>query len=195
MMVLVDLPSIEPVTKYLEDNFDKSSLLATHILSAPHSKLSVRALVPNGTSLDRALEFDRGGLNEMDAASTWLTDRVRNQCRSEGGGTFLVEDAWIEIGDIPQVRSKVHVPLFAFDHSTYYWADCAGLTNTAVGDVLKAAASFQIIAAFTLFKLASDKVPNKSTIDEKIFESLVSHVKEFYLRAYDQESFVVLGMT
>lgn len=190
-MQLIELPA-ELVFKYVNDNFGDTSGLAEHLQSFPVAQYTACALVPNGTLLNRALEFDRGGLFSMSQTLRWLSERLKELGQQYGGGTFFVQDVWMTIEDRARFLSEFRAAMFGYDVSPYFWLGGENFSYDWVEDTLGATRSFQIVAAFTSHPLHKNQVGNDLMIDGSSFGALLSGVKEYYLRAYDQESYIVL---
>lgn len=190
-MQLIKLPS-DIMFKYIQDNLGNTPGLAAYLLSFPSTQFSAWALVPKETLLNRALEFERGGLFSTSQTQQWLFNRLENLCKRYVGGTFFVQDVWLTIEDNVSPLSDIPASMFGYDGSPYYWIKCDAFSYDKVGDTLKSPGGFQILAAFSSCLLDKEKFVIHPVIDEPTFKTLLKGVQEYYMRAYDGESFFVL---
>lgn len=190
-MQLIKLPS-DIMFKYIKDNLGNTTGLAAYLLSFPSTQFSAWALVPNETLFNRALEFERGGLFSTRQTQQWLFNRLENLCKRHVDGTFFVQDVWLKIEDNLHTSSDIPASWFSYGGSPYYWLKCDAFSRDKVGDTLRSPGGLQILAAFSSCLLDKKQIVSDLTIDESTFKTLLKGVQEYYMRAYDGESFFVL---
>jgi hypothetical protein len=190
-MQLIELPT-ELVINYAMDNFGGISGLAAHLLSFSPAELAAYSLVPTGTEQGRALEFERGGLFSMSQTRQWLLGRLKTLSKQYGAGTFFVQDVWMKIDDHTKFIADLQTNMFCINSSPFFWAGHEAFSSKCIANTLAATRGFQILAAFSVHHLSKGQFENDFVIDEVKFNALLSGVKEYYMRAYDEESFLVL---
>jgi hypothetical protein len=190
---LLPLP-IDLMFEYGKENFGKISGLAQYLLSFPPEKISAFALVPKETLINRALEFERGGLFSSNEPQQWLLERLNDQSERCGGGTCIVQDIWMKISDRMPFLSTIGAAMFGHDGSPYYWLGSADFSYDKIRDTFGASRGFQILAAFTSRSLDKNKISADNIIDNLTFNTLLEGVQELYMRAYDEESFFILQL-
>jgi hypothetical protein len=187
-MQLMELP-IAAVLKQFDEVYIYSSGLASHLRSRKPDEIQAFALVPSGTTLDRALEFKRGGFGPMSISQTWLLERIKSLCMRQKRGSFFVQDLGISVENRVDFISFFQTSLFGYADSAYYWSNCDTLNYNVLSDTLGAHRGTWPIAAFSIFPINESKV--NFLIDSNFFEELLSGIQEYYFRLYDHESFII----
>jgi hypothetical protein len=191
-MHLVDISSRSIAQAYILETFGDVSGLASYILRTADNQLQLSALVPVGTTLDRALNFRHGGLCKSSEAQNWLFRRLEKMKKDHPYGTFLVQDIWNGSVDHLTLLEQSQHQTFRFDADTYFWLDRDKFNSSQLKIALQSTLSLQRIAAFSESKFDAALVKSDFTVDKVIYDNLVSKIREFYLSAYDDESFLMV---
>jgi hypothetical protein len=166
--------------------------LAAHLLSLPVADFSAYALVPEGTLQDRALEFERGGFFSTSEDCRWLFERLRALGEQYAGGAFVVQGVWTNTEDHAKNPLDCPITMFSFNGSAYFAMDYQHFSLEQIKMATGAAFGFQILAAFTTHPLNMAGLGSELSMAEAEFEAMLQGIKEFYLNAYDGESFLIL---
>lgn len=138
--------------------------------------------------MQRAIQFEAGGLTDVNLTSRWLIPHVTSELKGHDDGLFINQDIWAEAGD---AQSSITPYAFSDDgRALYYYVDSNSVGTESLGECLREALSF-VTAMFVIsscnlrLSLASRKIHDWE-LDE-----LARSVTEMIVQVYDRESFLV----
>jgi hypothetical protein len=168
--------------------------LAAALFEHPPNAWNVAALVPPNTPEERLLEFDRGGLTTRSESMNWLYSHIKKLSDIAGGGTFVVQDIGISVDVRTPIMTANSAKYFGYGDSTFYWEDTSFFGTEDMDKVLRAVRSFPCIAAFTTIDLTRFRISNSETLSRSAFDEIQHNINEYYISAYDEESYVVVNV-
>ena len=138
------------------------------------------AVVPSGTPLTRAQQFDSGGLVSARAGEDELIKRLVKRT-----GVFVVQDSWAP----PEHYQKIRFPanVCVRDAKNYLWTELTAESPAAI----RACWGEPIVFQYAGFLIDDTNAAQQLRTGSASIEDMASHVTEIYAPAYDQESFVM----
>lgn len=187
MKGFVELDVTPDARNYIGGYLEKLKGLAERLAPLIATTGSIHAIVPDGTSLERAIQFEAGGFNIGGASSHWLFPLVMARIGKSGDGLFIIQDIWADAGFIRPEWS----PFATSDGGSviYYFIQSTDVSQDALDNALRAPMSFLT----AMFIAPSGTLPLSSgdSLSGDELDLLATCVTEFVMEAYDQESFVV----
>jgi hypothetical protein len=144
------------------------------------------ALVPEGTSLERAWQFKTGGLLSRRQADAWLADYVRSSRVGANAGCLVFQDVWEKPKDV----RGAHPNAFLQGDSVYYWLAKNAINVSSVSKMFREIISFQNVAMYCEY-VPDESASNSRFVDETVIAELARTTVRVFAGAYDQEGFVV----
>src|SRR5262249_13814010 len=148
------------------------------------------ALVPVGTTLNRALEFEHGGLISARGVRDWIVQHIVHLCQTTPDSTVLFEDKWGGRKGEKAVMAGTETQSF-HDKVVNYFVEGRKANAASVAKAASAAASFLLVGAFTRYPLAAAQLPTDLTIDDAVMRDLAANTVELYVSSYDRESYLI----
>lgn len=146
----------------------------------------IRAIVPCGTSPKRALQFNAGGLTEVNLEQHWLAPHVHAKLKHSAKGVFVVQDLWARPED---VKSDAP-PHFASDggRSIHYFIEPQQYNP----DALLAIEIATISMTTAMFIVENCEVDfADGSVDDRELLALAEGAHEVIIPAYDGESYLI----
>jgi hypothetical protein len=172
---------------FMRSELDQNCPLSTVVAKLFDNNDKVFALMPEGTGLDRAKQFKRGGLMGMGETHKWFADYIAKTFSNNGDSIQIIfEDPWMKPCDFTKIPQKQ--PFF-FSRSTIYYApDSSNLFSTLNAGMKEVKSSTLI--GFIVSPPVS--VPQKgAAIRKETLMQLAKNTRAVFVSAYDQESYVV----
>jgi hypothetical protein len=148
---------------------------------------SIHAIVPDGTSLERAIQFEAGGFDTGGAISHWLSPLVMARIGKSPDGLFIIQDIWADARMIKPDSS----PYATSDggSTVYYFVKSTDVSLDALYSADRDAMSF----VRAMFIVPSGALPLSSgySLSGDELDLLATRVTEFVIDAYDEESFLI----
>ena len=189
MSGFVELDVTRVGIKYLRDWLGDSPGLCSAIIPEVERQGEICALVPRGTSYDRATQFELGGLiKDAELDARWLFPYVLQKLRGRPKSALIVQDIWAEARD-----AKTEGPSFFVTEdgkSLYYYADGDNLVAATINNMLRVTISF-VDVLFLFESCEIDFASQDRVIESCRVNAEAVRVSELIVRAYDQESFIV----
>jgi hypothetical protein len=146
----------------------------------------VFAVVPVGTSRERALRFEMGGLSTLDHARNWLF----NDLASRSIGTIVIQDAILSRADL-EMRRPAFETFFVEDERVYYYLSLINLSPDRLTTVVREVRSFQsTVFHLRVFNMSFEQRKHHQVPGDFLNQFLPDAIS-VYLSAYDQESWIV----
>jgi hypothetical protein len=188
---LVELPLGQAGLDYVRVNMGGETSFCREMLPLAMKGRNVFAVVPEGTDMARAMQFDRGGLVRTRFTDHWLAERMLSACRSHPEGLLVFDEPWGgRKGDPAAMRRDD--PKFFHDRFVYHFVEAKTASPTLVDKAMRAPGGFLFIAAFSLYPFAASTLPADLTVqDDQIMRDIAAQTQELYISAYDHESYVV----
>ena len=160
-----------------------ASKLADIVLTAGR----VYAPLPTGTTTERALKYDVGGLCPQSDGLDWL---FRN-LTSKKDGTLIFQDVWSRPSDLV-IRRPTLESYFNDGSGVYYYLPSFSLTPNALNELYKRISSFQVVGFYVARALnLTFEQRRRHQIPSDHLDQLLPFTTSVYVGAYDQESWVV----
>lgn len=138
------------------------------------------AIVPAGTSVARAEQFDTGGLVSTTAAEDQIISRSLGS-----PGLLVIQDLWANTKDYED--HAIALNLWIYQGKVYLWAGLGSAHTDQIRSLLRHPISWR----YAGFLVEDPTVAQKLLAGSASLEDLASHVTEIYVPAYDGESFVI----
>jgi hypothetical protein len=188
MKNVIELDVTAPGREYFRHWFDGLPGLCARMLPFVASQGRISAIVPEGTSEARAIQFTAGGLGEFCPLSGWLIPHVTDRLKESARGILLHQDIWAKSSDV-----QPSAPPFIVSENpdaVYYFVTADQLSLSTFEACLWAPLSF-VTAMLVIpdFKLSLQK--NRHVLEAVELEALASGVTEMIATAYDQESYLI----
>jgi hypothetical protein len=186
------------VVKELGDEFDalrrrfgESSGLLRYFSSKDGGSLSLHGMVPAGISPERAADFEQGFGGDQRQSRMWLNEHLIRLASQNDSGSFIVQDIGLSVDIRRSFLSAIAPQYFGYQNSAYYWLNHKQFSLQKLDLTLNVVRSFPLIAAYCALDLFQGYFRNGQEVSHEQFSALTVELKEFYLSAYDDESFVV----
>ena len=162
--------------------------LAARAAQLPIRQGQVTALVPEGTSLERAIDFDCGYL-----VRTSSTDRVLVRdilSRRHQGSSLVVQDTINLPTDEYVVDHCVDGLKFFYDSAVYWFINDEEFDEESVMNTMDLPHGFHILIFLLGCPVDETRFLNQE-VSVAVISDIVNHIEEIAISAYDQESFVI----
>jgi hypothetical protein len=189
MNKLVELPVGVEGLKYVSSCLQQGRGLCSNALRMVKNG-SAFAVVPDGTSADRAKAFVIGGLMSRMQTKRWLVNHIVTEMQKNWRICLVIQDIWARPSDERLAPNGVKV-CFSND-DVYYIISRKSASFEAVMQALEAVSSFLFIAA--LVHSRSDTLIDclsGQTFSNDVVKEMTNDVRELFVSAYDQEGMVV----
>lgn len=164
----------------LEGEVGLASLMANQIAVGG----SVTTIVPAGTELARAEQFEVGGLMSRRCAMKWLIGLIRSQ--QAYGLYFVAQDIWANVADASLNDRTIR--RFLLPPSGVYFYTDPGATEENIEKTIASVSSYLFFAVITKIE---DRERISSGVSDDFLEKLAENASLSLVSTYDQESFVV----
>ena len=145
-------------------------------------------MLPEGTTIDRAMQFAAGGLMGAQEVQTWLTAHILAVTPIYPNGMFIIQDAFgRRFGDVSV--QKIKSDHFFDKWNTYYFINSAMIEKRTIVNALLDNTSYMLLGFF-ISKL-DETLTSGNMYDGQLIHKLAENIQEIYVSAYDQESVVV----
>lgn len=175
---------------YIRHHFERGTSFCQEVLHSSFTGGKVFALVPEGTTLARALQFDWGGFTSTRPPDAWLRNRMIALCSADPNSVIIFEDAWAGRKGDKAVMAGAE-PKFFHQEFVSYFIEGAKASNSTIEQAMRAVSSFLFVAALVRYPFSAEQLSADLTIDDKLMHELASNVHELYVSAYDRESYIV----
>ena len=171
------------IGRYLAKNEGLAERVAPLIAAAG----SIHAIVPDGTSLERAIQFEAGGYNTGGAISHWLSPLVMARIGKSPDGLFIIQDIWADATMIEPDSS----PFATSDGgaTVYYFVKSTDVSLDALYNADRDAMSF--VKAMFIVPSGAPPLSSGYSLSGDELDLLATRVTEFVIDAYDEESFLI----
>lgn len=192
-------PPIVPLTEvelgqagfdYIRHHFERGTSFCQEVLRSAFTGGKVFALVPEGTTLARALQFDWGGLTSTRPPDAWIRNRMMALCSADPNSVLIFEDAWAGRKGDKAVMEGTH-PKFFHHEFVSYVVKGGEASDETIDQAMQTVSSFLSVAAYVRYPLAAEKLPADLTIDDQLMHELAANTQELYVSAFDRESYII----
>jgi hypothetical protein len=146
------------------------------------------ALLPQGTSLERARKFDVGGLSITSASKSYLARRFLGCPPANCEGTLIVQDTVAQANDLN--ISKSNEDKFFYENRIYYFLNAADFSEQSIADVIRGSRGFWVVGFLVACRVNREGILDQE-VGEPTFADLANNIREVFVSAYDGESFVM----
>jgi hypothetical protein len=195
MLELSDVKKKSAVIEYLDAYIGDTPGIAAMLMDRIKFNPSIKALVPIGTDPERILKFEQGGLTQTSTIYDWICNRLKllSGLEISKPGTFVSQDVWMFKADYLPHLSRRKTNVFFFDEKPYSWIPCSNPTIEIVTSLLNAPSNFMVLYAYSAHALESNTLKSGTDISGAEMELLTKGIREYYISAYDGESFIVVS--
>ena len=184
----IELPLGEAGMAYVRHALEMGAGLSKQVLATAFSGGAVFAAVPEGTSIERAKQFEAGGFYCW-GTWAWLQAQVKALCAADPQSTFVVEDPWGgNYGDAAVMRGTEKK--FFDGKFVDYFVERADLSDRAIEETTRAP-GFLFIGFFSRYPLSSAMLPPDLKAGDKLIRQLAENTQQIFVGAYDGEGWVV----
>jgi len=171
---------------YVEKILKGWSMFAENIPSEYLRNGRVFAIVPQGTSLDRAKKLECGGIGMENSVVNWLSEHLlSNKCND---AALVIENTAARSED-KSVKCSSHLKFF-YHKWIYNFCNTSNFSDASIKETFFAQRGFMDISFYISTSVDESRVLNKE-VDEFTVKSFIEHIEEIFLGAYDGESLVV----
>ena len=154
--------------------------------------LVISALVPEGTTRTRAEQLDEGGLTPQDSTINWIVSRAEVRDTSNKNYLLYAQDIWMDLRSPNDLRDQDRINSFVYLGCPYYYISSSILNPSLVGELVLSVKSFQFLMGLSQFDLEVKACDSLAAIYIDQVDGIWNNTLEFYISAFDQESFVVV---
>lgn len=185
MTNLCEIPIGELGKSYILSVFDRIPGVCAEAGASVSQQGDCYAVLPRGTPLSRAEQFEAGGVVTEQSSTKWLEERIAFYAAGGKKGVILVQDLWAQPSD--HLKRPPMFDWWTHDNEVYIWSEFGGASRSAVVELLREPISFKF-AVFLVGnpELAESLKPGKGNVKE-----VAADVMELYVPAYDDESFIM----
>jgi hypothetical protein len=196
MLELSEVKNTATVTEYLTANLGKTEGIAAYLIGQLNLKPTIKVLVPRDTDSERILKLNQGGITDTSKSYTWILSRLKilSNLETSKVGTLVAQDTWMGKSDYPPPFSYCKNNIFFSLKKPYFWIPCAKINLESVTSLLDSPSSFVSLYAYSAYSLKSDILENGADISAFEMELLKNGIREYYISAYDRESFIIISM-
>lgn len=177
---------------YFKHWFEGIPGLCARMLPVVEAQGSITALVPKGTSHDRALQFEAGGLEDFRPLSEWLFPRLVGKMKTTGSGILLNQDIWAKSSDLRPSDPPAMVS--ENPDAVFYFVTAENLSLSSLEACMWAPLSF-VSALFVVPDCKLYLPQDRRVLQSAELDALASDVTEIVILAYDQESYLIWRQT
>ena len=196
MLELSNVKKKSAVTEYLAANIGDTVGIAASLMERIKFDPLFKALVPIGTDSESILKFDQGGLTRTSTTFDWICNRLKilSSAETSKTGTFVAQDIWMSKSDYLPHISRRQTNVFFFHEKPYSWIPCTNLNVETVTSLLNSPSSFVALYAYSAYALKPNVTESGADILASEMELLTKEIREYYISAYDRDSFIVVSM-
>ena len=195
MLKLCDIKNKTIVTEYLRANLNADGIAAT-LLKVLKLNPTIKELVPSGTTSESISRLDHGGFTETSKTYAWVCSRLKFLSYAEWPktGTFIAQDNWMTKSVYLPPFSDIQTNIFFFSERPYFWIPCSKLEIKTVTSLLNSPSSHVALYAYSTYSLKLNIVKKGTDILASEMELLTKEIREYYVSAFDRDSFIVISM-
>jgi hypothetical protein len=145
-------------------------------------------LLPQGTSLERAKQFDTGGLPITSASQRYLARHFLEDFSANQESALIVQDTVSQPNDLGMRRSNEDK--FFYENRVYYFLNSSDFSEQSVADVIRSSRGFWVIGFLVGGRVNREEALNQQ-VEELAFAGFGANIREVFVSAYDGESFVM----
>jgi len=175
---------------YVESRLQQGTGLCSDLLARFTANDRFFAPAPSGTSLERAQEFETGGLMLRDKMKKWLAGYLQTMRRSMGAAVVF-HDVWAKPEDFE--GDNPSTPRFFADGNVYYYMNRDIYDVDSVSKGLEQITSYLMVGAIVSSKIVG-KIDGEIA-DARLVEEIAHNAQSVFVSAYDQEGLVVWERT
>lgn len=188
MKNVIELDVTAPGREYFKHWFGGLPGLCARMLPFVESQGRISAIVPEGTSEARAIQFTAGGLGEFCPLSSWLIPHVMERFKGSDRGILLHQDIWAKSSDI--LPSAPPYVVSERPDAVYYFVRGDQLSLSTIEACLWAPSSF-VTAMLVIPDCRISFQESRHVVEAVELEALASEITEMIALAYDQESYLI----
>jgi hypothetical protein len=188
MEKIIELRAGEAGLRFVEETLAGWGGLATRAAHLPIRQGQVVALVPEGTSLDRATRFHEGYLVRTSATDGALVRHILS--RRHQGSSLVVQDTVTPPASKYVVDYRAEDLKFFYESAVYWFINGEEFDEQSVMGTIQLGNGFHILI-FLLGHPVDEKRFLNREVSAAVISDFVNHIEEIAISAYDQESFVI----
>lgn len=173
---------------YISSWFTGGTGLSSRIPRQLEQGGDVFALLPAGTTRERALQFETGGLLSWRETCTWFDHEIEQLSSHADKGSLAFQDVWFG----PQDAVGGGFDGAFFDQSSvYYILGAHEMNAAAISRTMLKIRSFLLVAVFCNLSFRAADVPATRVLDETLIDAMANNAQEVFVSAYDYEGLIV----
>jgi len=174
--------------EFVQNSLNDWKGLAKDAASLPIQTGTAMALVPKGTSMERALQFSKCNIKVSHYEPNWFEDRFHRLMKEHQKCSFIVQDmASISTDDWVK---KSDSPMFFHNKSIYYYLNRKDFRADKIVDLLYAYPGSHHVFGFFLKCGITDAI-QKQDVPSETYKGILDNIVEIYVSAYDREGHVI----
>jgi hypothetical protein len=147
--------------------------------------------LPAHVTLERALQFEAGGVMFGGEQFDWVKDHMLSFCARGKQNLLIFEDQVWRRGD--KGISDISSNMFYYDNEVYYYIECGVVSGDKIVSASREVKSFLSISF--LVNAHGLLLQRGRTIEIRELDEIAANVSEILVSAYDQEGVVVWSRT
>lgn len=188
---LVAIDEVETVIDFLSSNFGTRGGLAELCIRIIRDGALVQALVPEELINSKELNFDAGWGRNTTTTTNWLANRL-NRVSAGISSTVIIQDVWMMLSDYNDYDVSSLIDLSTFKECPYFSITGDHFEPFVVQSLLNSSPSHVAPLAIvpTVLTFENQNLPR---LPNRLPEDFFSEVSEFYIRAFDGESLLIVN--
>jgi hypothetical protein len=146
------------------------------------------APLPEHVSLERARQFETGGVMTRRMQLEWIKNRMLSFCGKGDKNLLVFEDQVLRRGD--KGVSDIPSNIFYYRDEVYYYIECLDVSGNRVEGALREVRSFRSIS-FLIERCDNQYLETGCTLDRAMLDKMAEKVSEIFVSAFDQEGVLV----
>jgi len=147
------------------------------------------APLPEGTSLKRAKEFNKGGLMSRSNTAEWFAEHIQTIYKNTIGGTLIFQDVWSS-SEFRTVKIS-NEKKFINNTNAYYFLERNEINERSINRLIGGVSKYLFIAFFSPFRIHKKEFSTDNIVSDDVINMLAYYIKEVFVGAYDQDGLVV----
>ncbi len=178
--------------EYMRLNFPDVVGLAKCCLEAVSRGATVSMAVPEIIETEKVINFEHGFVINSLSSLAWLEEHLLGVNCTEQNYVFLGHDIWMDAASYKKPSPKIVSSFFTFANGLYFYEIKAIFELKDLRAVSNAAVSLPAVFAISCVNVECF-INEAREISEKGFAALLENLKEFYVRAFDGDGFLVVN--
>lgn len=186
MIDLCEIPVGDPGKAFIQSVFELYLGLSAQLADLVGQHGSCYGILPQGTPISRAQDFNSGYAITEQSRSKWLQNRLTNYATAGRRGVILVQDLFCGPND--HTKHPPQTNYFVSGGQIYFWEEFG---PDHIPDVRLLLDQPKIPDGLAAFLVEDPDLSSSFRAGRANLTHVVDTISEFYVPAYDDESFVM----